>query len=65
MPLGAFIGTIVGHFRAKSLPRAPDAEPESTLPYVIGLGYASVMLLFVIPATWWVYPRFLESLAQF
>ena len=64
-PVGAIFGTIIGHFRAKRLSRAPDAESEGTRPYIIGLGYSSLALLIAITFTWWLYPLFLESLTKF
>ncbi|MCA9472634.1 MAG: hypothetical protein MRJ96_00700 [Nitrospirales bacterium] len=64
VPAGAILGTIIGHFRAKTLPRAPDAEPEGFVPYQIGLIYAPLGLLVGIPLTWWLYPLFLEALTK-
>lgn len=48
-PFGMFAGTLAGHFRSKSLPRAVDAVPEGGKPYYIGLVAAGLFLGFLIP----------------
>ncbi len=64
-PLGALIGSIVGHFRKNSLPKAPDREPEGMSPYLWGmlvpalfLGAAVSLYLF------WLVPKLAEWLAS-
>ncbi|MDD5085193.1 MAG: hypothetical protein PHE61_04010 [Candidatus Omnitrophica bacterium] len=44
-PVGMAIGTIVGHFKQKGLPKAQDAVSEGNRPYILGL---------LIPLVWFV-----------
>ena len=62
-PLGAILGTGVGYVRSKYFPKAPDAEPEGTRPYRIGLLYPAIFMLVTWPLSYfWLYPWFLSSL---
>ena len=48
-PFGLLIGTIIGHFKAKRIVKAPDAEPEGNYPYIMGLVLPVVLILIIVP----------------
>jgi len=45
---GMIMGTIIGHFKSKTLLRAADAEPEGFSPYVIGLILPALILVIAV-----------------
>ncbi len=62
-PLGAIIGTGVGIYRTHYYPKAPDADPEGTQPYWVGLLYPAIFILIAWPLTYiWLFPWFLSIL---
>lgn len=48
-PAGMITGTIVGYFRAKSVVRAPDHEPEGAMPYLLGILVPAAILAIAVP----------------
>ena len=51
-PFGMIIGTIVGHFKREG-DKAPDAVPEGSRPYLLGIILPIVFLLVLIPFYLW------------
>lgn len=63
-PAGMVVGTIVGHFRARNIPKAPDADPEGAKPYLIGLLVPLMFLVVAIPSyLFWLMPKIIDWLS--
>jgi hypothetical protein len=63
-PLGMIVGTVVGHFKAPSLPKAPDASPESWRSYNLGLVLPILTLAVMVPLYLWLNVKLLEWFEQ-
>ncbi len=62
-PLGAIVGTSAGYLYTRLFPQAPDATPEGTRPYRLGLLYPAIFLLIVWPiAYFWFFPWYFSML---
>lgn len=57
-PAGMIVGTIVGHFKKRTLLKAPDASEEGTSAYVIGLALPLVFLIVLVAVyLYWISPQ--------
>lgn len=63
-PLGMIVGTAVGHFKATSLPKAPDASPEGWRSYNLGLVLPILTLAVMVPLYLWLNVKLLEWFEQ-
>ena len=60
-PAGMIVGTIVGHFKAPSMPKAPDAAPEGWQPYRWGLLLPLLALAVLVPLYIWLIMKILNG----
>ena len=61
-PVGAILGTAIGHIRSSYFPKAKNAKAEGMKTYQFGLLYPTGFILIAWPLTYfWLYPWFLST----
>jgi hypothetical protein len=64
-PAGMAVGPVVGYVRAGRLPKAVDAAPEGSRPWLLGLLLPAAFLPIAVPFyLFWLTPQMVEWLAH-
>lgn len=63
-PAGLIVGTLVGHFKRTKAVRAPDAGPEGSRPYWLGLALPAAFLVAWTVAYLWLMEEAVEWLGK-
>jgi len=63
-PAGMVIGTVIGHRRRHRAETAPDAPPEGSRPYALGLALPLLYLSLAVPGYVWLNLKLFDWLAR-